>query len=97
MALVTPTKKELSGYVGEYFSDQLTVTYRFAVRDGGLLLRVGNRRWERLDATIRDEFTPHVVRPFDGRIFTFLRDETNKVVGVSVALFRVKGVRFKRR
>ena len=97
VVLVTPTKEELSGYAGEYFSDELAVTYRFAIRDAGLWLRVGNRRWERLDPMLRDEFTPHVARPFDLRIFTFLRDETNKVGGVNVALARVKGVRFERR
>jgi hypothetical protein len=31
-----------------------------AVKEGQLWLRVGSRRWERLDPTVRDEFTPHV-------------------------------------
>ena len=66
------------------------------VRDGRLWLRVNSRRWEPLDATVRDEFV-HVEEPADGRIITFLRDEGGQVSGLSVAYYRVKGVRFVKR
>jgi hypothetical protein len=45
---------------------------------------------------VRDEFV-HVEEPADGRIITFLRDERGRVSGLSVAYYRVKGVRFVKR
>lgn len=95
--LVSPTPDELAKYAGEYVSDELAATYRFQVRDDQLWLRVNSRRWEQLDATIRDEFIPHLREPTDGRIMTFLRDARDDVIGLSTDYFRVKGVRFTKR
>jgi hypothetical protein len=92
--LVDPTPDQLMKYAGDYVSGELAATYRFMVRDGQLWLRVNSRRWEQLDATVRDEFVPHRREPADGRIITFLRDENDEVNGLSIDYFRVKGVRF---
>jgi CubicO group peptidase (beta-lactamase class C family) len=92
--LVEPTADELQQYVGEYDSDELGATYRFMVRDGQLWLRMNSRRWERLDATVRDEFIPHRRQQPDGRIITFRRNDQNVVTGLSIEYFRVKDVRF---
>jgi CubicO group peptidase (beta-lactamase class C family) len=95
--LVNPTGDELTEYAGEYVSEELAATYRVAVRDGQILLRVNSRRWEQLDATVADEFVPHVREPADGRIFTFLRNGERQVTGLSVKYFRIDGVRFAKR
>jgi hypothetical protein len=93
---VDPTPDQLKEYAGRYESDELAATYRLAVRDGRLWLRVNSRRWEALDATVRDEFV-HLEEPADGRIMTFLRNETGAVTGFSIDYYRVRGVRFTKR
>jgi CubicO group peptidase (beta-lactamase class C family) len=94
--LVDPTPDQLQEYTGRYESDELAATYRFMVREGHLYLRVNSRRWEQLDATVRDEFVL-VQEPADGRIITFLRDEKGDVNALSIDYYRVKGVRFAKR
>jgi CubicO group peptidase (beta-lactamase class C family) len=95
--LVDPTPGQLKEYVGAYENDELAATYRLAVRDGRLWLRVNSRRWELLDPTIRDEFT-HMQEPADLRIITFLRNDKGEVTGLSIDIGgRVRGVRFTKR
>jgi CubicO group peptidase (beta-lactamase class C family) len=94
--VVDPTPDQLKEYAGRYESDELAATYRLVVRDGRLWLRVNSRRWEPLDATVRDEFV-HVEEPADARIITFLRNEKGVVTGLSIDYYRVRGVRFTKR
>jgi hypothetical protein len=95
--LVNPSPEELAKYAGDYESDELAAIYRLRVRDQALWLRINSRRWEQLDATVRDEFIPHIREPFDGRQITFLRNKDGEVNGLSAAYYRVKGVRFMKR
>lgn len=92
--LVEPTIEQLNQYAGIYVSDELDATYRLAMRDDHLWLRVNSRRWEQLDATVRDEFVPHRREPADGRILTFLRGDRGEVTGLSMEYYRVKGIEF---
>src|SRR5262249_11885520 len=94
--LVDPSADELMECVGEYFSKELSATYQFAIKEGRLWLRVGSRRWERLDATVRDEFTPHVRTSHENRIIRFRRDKDEHIVGFSISFWRVKAVEFKK-
>ena len=95
--LVDPTPDQLKEYAGAYENNELAATYRLAVRDGRLWLRVNSRRWEALDATVRDEFT-HMQEPADLRIVTILRNEKGEVTGLSIDIGgRLRGVRFTRR
>jgi hypothetical protein len=94
--LVEPSPDELMECVGEYVSEELSATYRFAVKEGRLWLRAGSRRWERLDPTVRDEFTPHVRTPDEDRMITFRRDNDNHIMGFSISYWRVKNVEFKK-
>ncbi len=95
--LVDPTPDQLKEYAGRYESDELAATYRLEVRDGRLWLRVNSRRWEALDATVRDEFV-HMQEPADIRIITFLRNEKGEVTGLSIDIGgRLRGVRFSKR
>jgi CubicO group peptidase (beta-lactamase class C family) len=95
--IVKPTASELSEYAGEYTCDELALTYRLLVRDGSLWLRIGSRRWEQLDATLRDEFIPHIREPADMRVITFQRGGDGTVNGLAVDYYRVKAVRFAKR
>jgi hypothetical protein len=95
--LVTPTPDQLPQYVGEYLSDELAATYRLMLRETQLWLRVNSRRWEELDATVRDEFVPHLREPGDGRIFRFLRNDKGDIAAVSADFYRVSGLRFAKR
>jgi hypothetical protein len=61
-----------------------------------LWMRVGSRRWERLDPAVSDEFIPHIRAPHDNRIITFRRDSEHQVVGFSIAFWRVKSLTFKK-
>jgi CubicO group peptidase (beta-lactamase class C family) len=92
--LVDPTPDQLKEYAGRYENEELAATYRLAVRDGQLWLRVNSRRWEVLEATVRDEFV-HMQEPADLRIITFLRNEKGEVTGLSIDIGgRLRGVRF---
>jgi CubicO group peptidase (beta-lactamase class C family) len=94
---VDPTPDQLKEYAGRYESDELAATYRLAVRDGRLWLRVNSGRWEALDATVHDEFV-HMQEPADIRIITFLRNEKGEVTGLSIDCgTRLRGVRFTKR
>jgi CubicO group peptidase (beta-lactamase class C family) len=95
--IVNPTANQLQEYAGEYVSDELAATYRFTIRENQLWLRINSRRWEQLDATVRDEFIPHLREPSDARIISFLRSENGAVDGLSVEYYRVKDVRFQKR
>jgi hypothetical protein len=95
--VVDPTPDQLKEYAGRYESDELAATYRLAVRDGRLWLRVNSRRWEALDATVHDEFV-HMQEPADIRIITLLRNEKGEVTGLSIDIGgRLRGVRFTKR
>jgi hypothetical protein len=95
--LAAPTAGELEAYAGTYTCEELAVTYRFMVKDGALWLRIGSRRWEQLDAIVRDEFIPHIREPADIRVMTFLRDDQGKVTGMAAHYYRVKDIRFVKR
>jgi CubicO group peptidase (beta-lactamase class C family) len=92
--LVEPSAEKLGEYAGQYISPELAATYRFKVEDGGLWLRVNSRRWERLRALVRDEFTPDRRDPHDQRFFRFSRDSDGKIIGLSAGMWRVRGVSF---
>jgi hypothetical protein len=94
--LVKPDTKQLSEYAGRYYSAELKATYTFSVRDGGLFLQVNNHRQERLSPTVADEFMPQLRTPDDGRIITFVRDGDKRITGLSIALWRIKGISFEK-
>jgi CubicO group peptidase (beta-lactamase class C family) len=94
--LAHPNAAELGAYEGAYYNDELQTTYRFSRRDEALWMQVNNRRLERLDATVADTFIPHVRTVDDGRIVRFRRDENKAVVGLTIDLGRVDGLKFDR-
>jgi hypothetical protein len=95
--LVHPSADELAAYAGEFYNDELLTTYRLQVRGDALWLRVNNRRWEQLDATVRDEFVLHARHPHDIRIYSFERDADGQLIRLRVDFWRIKGLAFERR
>jgi len=92
--LTAPNPEQLKEYEGDYYSNELFSTYRVKTSNGKLLLRVNNLGWEPLDPTVKDEFVPAIRQNHDNRIFKFVRNGQNQVAGLSVTLWRVKGVSF---
>jgi hypothetical protein len=90
--LFRPDAKQLGEYAGRYYSEELKATYTFSVRDGCLFLQVNNHRLEALSPTTADEFIMQRRTPDDGRIITFVRDGEKRVTGLTIELWRVKGV-----
>ncbi len=88
---------KLDEYAGEYTSDELMTTYRLVKRDDRLWLRINSERWERLEPTVRDTFAPQRRHLYDNRVITFRRGAKDEIVGLSAALWRVKGVAFEKR
>ncbi len=94
--LVKPDTKQLSAYAGRYYSEELNATYTFTVRDGRLFLQVNNHRHEALEPKTADEFTPQRRTLDDGRIITFVRDGERRITGLTIALWRIKGISFEK-
>lgn len=95
--LVAPTADKLAEYAGDYHNSELPVTYRIQVRNGGLRLRVGARRWEELEPTVADEFIPRRRTGHDQRFLRFARDADGNVSHLLVSFWRVRDLRLDKR
>jgi CubicO group peptidase (beta-lactamase class C family) len=83
---------ELQEYAGEYYSDELGVIYRFLLRDGMLVLKLGYDPEEPpLQPTVGDEFS------VKDRNLQFVRDARGRISGFNARSGRVKNVWFARR
>ncbi len=79
----TPTRTELSEYVGTYVSEEVEAAYRVAVQDDKLVLKRPRREVASLQPLLRDVFSM-------GYTIRFTRDSGNRV---SAMLFNWYGVR----
>jgi CubicO group peptidase (beta-lactamase class C family) len=83
---------ELEEYAGEYHSDELGVIYRFHLRDGALVLKLGYDPVEpHLQPTVRDEF---IVKD---RNLKFVRDAQGRISGFNARSGRVVNVWFAKK
>jgi CubicO group peptidase (beta-lactamase class C family) len=83
---------ELKEYVGEYYSDELGVIYRFHLRDGALVLKLGYDPAEPpLQPTVKDEFS------VKDSSLQFARDAQGRISGFNARSGRVKNVWFGRK
>lgn len=89
--LVTLTPEQLTEYEGDYFSDELQVTFKIEIKKGKLYFVHRNAPAPPLEPTLKDKFT---VRGF--RI-NFRRDKKNKISFFSLDTGRVKNLRFDRK
>lgn len=88
---VSPTAAQLKEYAGDYYSDELEVTYKLVLEESKLFLRRKKVPKEPLSPTLSDQFT---VR---GATIHFIRDDQNKVSAFTLSSGRVRNIRFIRK
>lgn len=89
---VSPGAEDLSKYAGEYVSDELQTTYKFAVKGGKLTL---TRNWQEptvLEFSIHDEF-----RAAHDIAIVFRRDASGQIAGCDVFAGRVRNIALARK
>ena len=86
--LVTPSAAQLAEYAGDYYSEELNVTYQLVVAEGKLTLRRKTAPASALFPTVKDEFR------VEGLILNFTRDDRQGPSGFSLNAGRVKNLRF---
>jgi len=88
ISTVSLSSWELSAYAGEYYSDELDVTYRFYMEGGDLKLKIRNR------API--SLTPLEADQFDalGDRLHFERNASGKILQFRLNAGRVTNIRF---
>jgi CubicO group peptidase (beta-lactamase class C family) len=87
--LVSPGPSELLEYAGDYYSDELDVTWTLEVREGALYVAL--EADEALEPTVQDEFV------LQGVTLMFTRNVSGSVSGIEVDAGRVTGLVFEKR
>jgi CubicO group peptidase (beta-lactamase class C family) len=82
---------QMKDYAGEYYSDELRVTYTLLVDQGKLYAQIGNKDKIELNVMEDDEFAGSM---FTG---TFKRNADGQVIGFSLDAGRVKNLKFVRK
>jgi CubicO group peptidase (beta-lactamase class C family) len=87
--------EELTGFVGDYYSDELGTAYTILLRNGKLLAQHRRHGDIRLVQTsVPDEFVGQVWFPFH---VAFTRDTQNRVAGFKLTGERSRNLRFEKR
>jgi hypothetical protein len=86
--VVSPGADQLAEYVGDYYSDELQVTYRFVLEDDKLYVRHNSAPQDPLKPGLDDMFRVSYVA------FHFARDDEGQVSGFTVNAGRVRNIRF---
>lgn len=82
------TSSQLKEYAGEYYNDELLVTYKIAVEKGSLFFKHKNAPKDALKAMDRDKFTL-------GRMnIEFVRDKRKRIKGLVLGAGRVTNIEF---
>lgn len=93
--LVSPSAAELSAYAGDYFSEELGVTYRVVFEEGKLYVRPENKYKQfptaALEPTLKDTFF------IQGVTLNFKRDERRQVQAFTLDAGRVKNISFRKK
>ncbi|HEY5885067.1 MAG TPA: serine hydrolase domain-containing protein, partial [Pyrinomonadaceae bacterium] len=89
---MTPTSVQLNEYAGNYYSEELNVTYTLSVQDGKLTLRRISSKGMPLDPTFTDAFMND-----DLGLLRFTRNKQNRVSGLLLTAGRVRRLRFEKR
>jgi CubicO group peptidase (beta-lactamase class C family) len=89
--LVKPTPGQLKEYTGDYYSDELQVTFMLAIKEGKLNFIHKNASESPLQPTLKDKFTERGYR------INFIRDEEQKLTGFTLDAGRVKNLRFDKK
>lgn len=79
--LATPTPAQLAEYAGDYFSDELDVTYKIRLENGNLFIKdIPAFNGLPLKPTVKDSFVA------GGPGFSFVRDSQRKISGFTLRL-----------
>lgn len=93
--LVSPSPAELAGYVGDYYSDELGVTYKIVLEGGHLYIRHENKYKElpsnALEPTLKDSFF------IQGVTVNFKRNEQKQISAFTLDAGRVRNISFVKR
>ena len=89
--LVKPTPEKLKEYTGDYYSDELQVTFRLALKKGKLHFVHKNAPESPLQPTLKDMFTERGYR------INFVRGKEEKITGFTMDAGRVKNLRFDKK
>ena len=82
------TPSQLQEYAGEYYNDEIPVTYRVAVEKGSLVVKLNNDPIEVLTPMTRDQFA------YKWMNIEFIRGKENKITGLKVWSGRSNDVEF---
>ncbi len=88
---VKPTSEQLKEYTGDYYSDELQVTFRLALKEEKLHFVHKNAPESQLQPTVKDKFTVRGYR------INFMREEEKKITGFILNAGRVKSLRFDKK
>jgi CubicO group peptidase (beta-lactamase class C family) len=89
--LVSPTSAQLTECVGEYYSDELQMTYKLVLEDGKLFFRYRNAPKKPLSPTLSDMFK------VPGTTIHFTRDHQNRISAFTLSTEGVRNIRFVRK
>jgi hypothetical protein len=94
----SPTATQLAEYVGDYYNDELQVTYKVTLEKGKLYLRKGYGRIGN-NFRSRDELLPTIKDQFSGGSISiqFTRDSQNRIAEFTLSVGRVKGLQYFRK
>jgi len=83
---------QLNEYAGEYYNEEIPVTYKLEVKDGNLFLKGKNAPQDPLRLFSQDNFI--LKRDWTKLNFLFIRDEDKKIKGIKVKSGRVLTIDF---
>jgi len=85
------SQDQLKDYAGEYYSDELLVTYTLSGDQGKLYLQIGKK--DKIELSVMEK------NAFAGSMFTgtFERNADGQVIGFSLDAGRVKNMKFARK
>lgn len=88
--IVSPTSSQLAEYIGDYYSDELQVTYKLTVEEGKLLIKNMSMPMLSLAPLDKDKFDVGI----GGASLSFIRDSQNRVAGFHLDAGRVTNIHF---
>lgn len=91
LTVVALKPEQLSDFVGEYYCEDLDVTYKITSEDNKLLLNRRNSSKENLKQTIKDLLNA------GGVTLQFIRDDHSRIVGFNLGAGRAKNIRFTKK
>jgi hypothetical protein len=92
-----PTGAQLAEYVGDYYNDELQVTYKVVLEKGNLYLRKGYGRVGN-NFRSKDALLPTIKDQFNGGSISihFIRDRQNRIAEYTLSVGRVKDLHYVR-